>query len=251
MEHRVYPIDRHTWRIEEYDAASSVYMYLLEGTRESVLIDTGFGMINIKEIVQMLTKLPVFVINTHGHFDHTGGNSLFSKVYQHEADVVVYHSHNSKKMQQLFPQYVFSKPLEKITAIHDGDVFDLGARTLEVIHSPGHSIGSICILDREQRWLFTGDTCCKADVLLNLDCCTTVEKYMKTIQKLKTLSCYFDVTWPAHHSAPVDPEILDRFFNLAKLLCQGEKIGETIETVFGPAKRLAVDDIGIIYLKVK
>ena len=87
MEYRIFEIDERTWRIEEYDENNSVYMYLLTGKRGAALIDTGFGMIDIREVVSTLTKLPVFVINTHGHFDHTGGNPLFDEIHIHPADM--------------------------------------------------------------------------------------------------------------------------------------------------------------------
>lgn len=225
---------------------TSVYMYLLEGEREAALIDTGVGMIDLKKIVQSLTALPLLVLNTHGHFDHTGGNTSFDRVYLHEADKEAYRVHY--KMQEQFPQYTFRTPKGDILSMRDGDSFDLGGRTLEVIHTPGHTIGSVCVLDRERRWLFTGDTCCKADVLLNLDYCTTVEEYLGTIRKLQVLQQQYDVTWPAHYAVPVEPSVLDQFLEAGQMLCEGKARGERIDTALGPCERLPFQDIGIVYL---
>ena len=206
MEYRIFTLDAHTWRIEECDAVTSTYMYLLEGNKEAMLIDTGVGIIDVREVVRSLTLLPVSVLNTHGHFDHVGGNSLFDVVYMHEADKELYQMQCGEFRQRYFPQYSYRKMKDTIKWIKDGAVFDLGGRTLEVIHAPGHSVGSICILDVEHQWLFTGDTCCKADVLLNLDYSTTVEEYADTIRHLQKYRPRFVTTWPGHHSVPVEPE---------------------------------------------
>ncbi len=62
MNCRIFPIDERTWRIEEYDGTHSVYMYLLAGRERAVLIDTGFGTIDLSGEVHKLTALPVEVI---------------------------------------------------------------------------------------------------------------------------------------------------------------------------------------------
>ena len=116
MEYRIFEIDERTWRIEEYDENNSVYMYLLTGKRGAALIDTGFGMIDIREVVSTLTKLPVFVINTHGHFDHTGGNPLFDEIHIHPADMEVYRAHSGENAKA-FPN-VYISPAQRE---HGGD----------------------------------------------------------------------------------------------------------------------------------
>ena len=93
MEYRIEELDSKTWLIEEFDANTSVYMYLLEDTEKAVLIDTGIGTLPLDAIVKKLTDRPTVVINTHGHFDHTGGNSLFKDVYMNENDRDVYKLH--------------------------------------------------------------------------------------------------------------------------------------------------------------
>ena len=77
MDYRVVQMDEHTWRIEEFDDTSSVYMYLLEGSERAMLLDSGLGMIPLDEITAELTLLPVDVLATHAHLDHIGGNSFF------------------------------------------------------------------------------------------------------------------------------------------------------------------------------
>lgn len=250
MNSRVFPLDAHTWRIEEYNETSSVYMYLLEGEEKAVLIDAGFGVINVREIAETLTGLPISVISTHGHIDHIGGNALFETVFMHEADQGVYQLHSGALAKEKFSGMPVSLHRGKtdITLIQNGAQFDLGGRTLQIIHVPGHTLGSICILDVERRWLFTGDTCCKADVLLNLDFCTTVAEYLETIRNLQTMRPLFDVTWPGHHTVPVEPAILDQFEEACAAICDGTAIGTAQQTPFGNALHLSYRDIGITYL---
>lgn len=59
---------------------------MLCGQKSAVLIDTGLGVSNIKEIVDQLTGLPVMVITTHVHWDHIGGHKYFDNIAVHEAE---------------------------------------------------------------------------------------------------------------------------------------------------------------------
>lgn len=92
-----------TWLIEENPGTgAAVYMYLLEGTHEALLIDTGYGSFPLKETVRELTDLPVTVILTHGHLDHIGGSAAFDRVLLHEGDGECYRLHAGKKERELF-----------------------------------------------------------------------------------------------------------------------------------------------------
>lgn len=240
MNYRITPLDETSWRIEEYDDANSAYFYLLAGTDRALLLDTGFGTVDVRSIVEGLTPLPLTVVNSHAHFDHIGANYQFDTVYLHPADEALYRLHRSRLPHD--------HPMtERLLPLAEGDRFDLGGRTLEVIEAPGHSLGSICLLDVERRRLFTADTCCKADVLLCLEYCGTVAQYAATIHKLQGMQDRFDITWPSHHAVPVENGILDQFAHAADLLLRGEDLGQPYPTPFGTFTRLAWGDIGIVY----
>ena len=99
--------------------------------------------------------------------------------------------------------------------MEEGDVFDLGNRTLEIIETPGHSPGSVSILDREHRWLFTGDTCCQADVLLQIEYSQSPEVYLKSINKLIERESQYD----KHGRDIINGQLKRRLFiNFMKLL---------------------------------
>lgn len=90
MNYRVIPMDAQTWRIEEIAQPVDSYMYLLTGSEKAMLIDTGYGGIDLPRVVGELTSLPVMVVNTHYHGDHVGGNPYFTEIYMHSADRDLY-----------------------------------------------------------------------------------------------------------------------------------------------------------------
>jgi ferrochelatase len=71
------------WRIDDHGNDN---LYLIEGTKQALLVDTGLGVGKLSEFVKTLTTLPVVVVNTHGHGDHAGGNNFFASAYVHPLD---------------------------------------------------------------------------------------------------------------------------------------------------------------------
>ena len=136
------------------DFDSNIY---ITGT---TVIDTGTGL-NFTRLMDMLKMMGKkfedfeWVINTHGHFDHVGGDGFFfdAKIAIHEADADVV----EKGDQELSFADFFDgnmKPHKVERRLKDGD--EIGG--LKVIHTPGHSPGSICLYDEKNRILFSGDT---------------------------------------------------------------------------------------------
>lgn len=66
------------------------HCYLLCGTKRALLIDTGLGVANIKEVVDKLTTLPIFVVTTHVHWDHIGGHQYFENIGVHILEKIGY-----------------------------------------------------------------------------------------------------------------------------------------------------------------
>lgn len=137
-----------TWQIE----SSGDYCYLVEGSEQAVLIDTGYGCGNIRSFAQSLTKKPVkYAVNTHDHFDHTAGNGYFEAVYM---------SAETAELATLpFPSFAgieFPRDYQK-RIVEEGDVISLGGRDLLVFKTPDHAVGSILLLDSRDGILFCGD----------------------------------------------------------------------------------------------
>jgi hydroxyacylglutathione hydrolase len=208
------------WRINDHDNDN---IYLVEGDEKALLIDTGIGTGDLAKYVKTITQLPVIVVNTHGHPDHMGGNFQFLKVYAHPLDfeLIKYFSSEDKS--------TFEVPsLEPIRA---GDEFDLGHRKLEVIEVPGHTKGSIVLLDAENKLLFAGDNN-NALVWLFLDECLPLEIYLQTLQKLNERAGEFNSILPGHG------DVLEKSFINEQIICaqkiiSGECQGEKYETFAG------------------
>lgn len=183
-----------TWLIAEPGHVNS---WLLAGDDRAVLVDTGLGICPIRPVAESLTDRPVSVVNTHSHVDHVLGNDEFEEIAIHElgaagleagppaellaeymdyaqrliADAEAYraldrrtfHLLNDESEPRPFPDgfdpatFAF-KPSRATALLHDGDRIELGGRTLEVIHTPGHSVDGICLLDDREGVLVAGDT---------------------------------------------------------------------------------------------
>ena len=249
MKYCVEKLDEGTWLIAEGEGSTGVYMYLLEGDREAVLIDTGMGTIPLDEIIRTLTDKPISVILTHGHVDHIGSSGLFEIVYMNPKDRELYKLHGSPQMRSLFTKEKVNPltPVERLIPIQEGQIFDLGGRTLRIIDTPGHTVGCVSILDVERRWLFTGDTCCRAHVLLQMDYNAGLEAYQKSIEKLLSLEGEYDITWPGHHGKPVGKDTIRDFYEATELLLTGKEAGREVELPMGKSRLFEYKGIGIEY----
>ncbi|MDR2822874.1 MAG: MBL fold metallo-hydrolase [Acholeplasmatales bacterium] len=211
------------------------FCYLLIGKKKALLIDTGIGLKNISKIVKKITDKEIIVVNTHGHIDHIGSNSYFKEVHIHEKDVDVYNFQNSSIFRKYFiskikfPLSLFAKKLKKpiesnLITIDDTKVFELGDRSIKVIHTPGHTPGSICLLDEGSKTIYGGDTLVPILVLLNLDYSLTPEIFLSSMEKLDNYRDKFEYIYPGHHSTDTKKDIIDNYINAAKdaILKKGE-----------------------------
>ena len=140
-------------------------MFLIIGDQKVAMIDTGTGFqsdANLKSIDQILNGRTLdMVFLTHRHFDHVGGLSRIidryhPTVYAGEKDAEPLIAGDSEStMGTAFGGTI---PKMDVIAVRDGDEFDLGGHVLRIIETPGHTIGSICLLDTVSGALFSGDT---------------------------------------------------------------------------------------------
>ncbi len=128
--------------------------YLLCGKEKAALIDTLNGVEDLNEIARGLMDLPLIVINTHGHVDHIGCNIFFEEAWIHPADEALAWEH-FKYLEEVHRP--FGKKPCPFQYLQIGQVFDLGGLTLEVVSLAGHTPGSVGLLCREKRLMFTGD----------------------------------------------------------------------------------------------
>ncbi len=196
-------------------------IYLLLGTHTALLLDTGCGLFPIKPIVdELIGKRKLLVFNTHYHWDHPLGNVEFGEVYIHENEVefiskpydVSYFKDSPNEIVKVYEEQNFLiPPAEIINPLKDGDVFDLGEIGVEVIHCPGHSPGSICLLTSTGE-LFTSDVAYYGDQFLPkrkkipqvLD---TLLKLIKLCKNQKIMELF-----PSHRQSPCDLTLLSDLY---------------------------------------
>jgi len=134
------------------------YVIADEETKEGVVVDPGD---NVDEIFSFVEKNGIkikYIINTHCHFDHCGGNKKMKNLTNaelliHEKEKPVLDRMDTSA--QIWGFYVDRSP-EPDRYLKDGEILKLGNLTIEVIHTPGHSPGGICL--KIDSKVITGDT---------------------------------------------------------------------------------------------
>lgn len=170
----IYRVKGDTFALLEPFHMEEVISYLIVGSRSAVLFDTGMGIADIGAEIRRLTDLPVVVINSHGHYDHIGGNHLFDEVWVFDDEFeinLVEKGYDPDRCRSLFmmpgsymnlpPGFDLGDyrihPAKVTRRLHHLETIDLGDRSLTIHHTPGHSPGSICLHDSRHGFLFIGD----------------------------------------------------------------------------------------------
>lgn len=228
-------IDDDTYIISEYRHWEETHCYLLNGSEKSLLIDTGLGICNIRDEVVKLTDRPVCAVATHIHWDHIGGHKYFPEFYAHGEELNWLSGEFPLTMDTIREMVVDRCDLPEnydvntysffqgtpARILKDGDKIDIGGRSIEVLHTPGHSPGHMCFWEAERRYLFTGDLVYK-DTLFAYYPSTDPEAYLLSLEKLSALPA--ERVFPAHHSLNIEPEIIVRMRNAFRELKAENKL---------------------------
>ena len=188
----------------------------IRGRDRDLLIDTGMGIASLAQAAKDLFEKQLSVVLTHTHVDHAGGAHEFDTclVHQSEFDIISSASEQLPLETSLWPKdilammeedgplgdYVITaipsatfepkayrlKPAKPISVIGEGDRVDLGDRSFEVLHLPGHTPGSIGLWEESTGTLFSGDAVYDAQLLDELPG-SDKEVYLKTMERLLEL----------------------------------------------------------------
>ncbi len=192
-----------TWRIED----EGVRFFLLTGNKKALLIDSGMQIHNAKEIAEQLVSLPVELLNTHTDPDHIGSNAEFESFYMHPAEASNYYN-TQKKTGNFIP-------------VESGNIIDLGNRRLEIISIPGHTPGSIAILDVGNRVLYSGDTV-QDGLIFMFGVQREIHAYIHSLKKLEAFKDRFDVIYPSHGTIPVFPDLIPQLYQSSLEILTGK-----------------------------
>lgn len=231
---RVTQLDENRYRI--YDPLG-VHTDLFTGKEKALLFDTGYGFRNLKKEVDKITNLPLYVVNSHGHVDHSLGNADFEgEIYIHPDDMAVCRDHHGEYRKRLAIAYAggardfftgekvhaigedfdekayLQRSFGNLIPVREGHIFDLGGLTLEVIHLPGHTPGSIGLLYKEKKILYAGDAA-NNDLWLFMKEACPLSVYIKTLKKAMALD--FETIIISHYPAPLPGKVLEDYLDTA------------------------------------
>jgi glyoxylase-like metal-dependent hydrolase (beta-lactamase superfamily II) len=240
-----------------------VCSWLIRGNERSVLLDTGLGVADIAAAVAAVSAGPVEVVNSHSHFDHVGGNALFEQRAIHRlggpllaagcppdllaayatasagirsrwdalkaADGAGFHVLGPDEEVRPWPPPGFDPAEWRIEAppptqlLDEGDVIELGARSLRVLHTPGHSPDHICLLDEEAGILFAQDQAYYGPHLLYFED-SSIEEWARSLRRLaEEVQPQVRVVYCAHCLRPaVPPRLLTELADAAEAVIAGE-----------------------------
>jgi hydroxyacylglutathione hydrolase len=187
------------------------HVYLIKGEAKNVLIDTGTAA-GFPVLKGRLAELSLgvrdidLIILTHEHYDHIGATAFF-----HRTAVVAAHrlAGNKVELQDEFVTFKkyrdqSSKPFWVDIWLEDGSVIDLGNYELEVIHTPGHTSGCICLYEPQAGFLFTGDTVFAGGTLSEIAVGGNVSDYVNSVRRLNNLK--MKQLFPGHGKVSRTPD---------------------------------------------
>jgi glyoxylase-like metal-dependent hydrolase (beta-lactamase superfamily II) len=178
----------------------------VRGRERDLLVDSGMGVVSLRQQVALLAERPVLAVASHTHFDHIGSHHEFAERAVHAAeadilacprrectlaDIYVRDAADGKFFAMLPPPPYRSDSYEVTPApatrlLRDGDVIDLGDRHFQVIHLPGHSPGGIALWEAASGVLFSGDTVYDGP-LIDDAYHSNVDDYLHSMTRLRQL----------------------------------------------------------------
>ena len=220
-------VSEHIIRISD---GSGVCEYLITGKNKALLVDTGYGIGDLKGFVDTLTDKPVVVYITHGHVDHAAGSYQFDEVHISEYDLGLLGkqcslefrkqiiNHNLPDLEDSDFQPVRTQPY---MGIKDKEIVDLGDVHVLMIHVPGHTHGTFVPLILEDRVVIFGDAT-GVGTLINLEHSTSASTYLESLRYLKTFESLYDTVLRQHGTCVSEKKILDENIENCELILESK-----------------------------
>jgi glyoxylase-like metal-dependent hydrolase (beta-lactamase superfamily II) len=249
----VYKVEPGVFAIYEPHQAEEVISYLIVGTKQALLFDTGMGIGDIHNLVSRMTSRPIVVLNSHTHNYHVGGKWQFEFVFGMDTAFTRTNAKGSRDdaQSELAPDMVCgdlpknfnrasyaTKPWKISMTVHDGFKINLGGRTVEIIATPGHTPDAICLLDRANGLLFTGDTYYPAPIWLYRPE-TDLDAYVASVKRIAALEPQIKLVLGAHNVPVAEPSVLPKLVSAIEAVRAGkgevkpEGDGKIIQTFDG------------------
>jgi glyoxylase-like metal-dependent hydrolase (beta-lactamase superfamily II) len=239
----VYKVRPGVFAIYEPHQSEETIGYLIVGTKQALLFDTGMGIANVHKVVTELTSRPVVVLNSHTHDDHVGGNWQFNFVFGMDTAFTRTNAKGSREDAQAeiapgeicgdlpkgFDAKAYAtKPWHISMFVHDGFKINLGGRTVEIIATPGHTPDAISLIDRDNGLLFTGDTYYPGPIWLFRPE-TDLDAYVASVKKLAALAPQVNLVLGAHNVPVAYPSVLPKLVTAIEDVRAGKVEGKPID----------------------
>jgi glyoxylase-like metal-dependent hydrolase (beta-lactamase superfamily II) len=244
----VYKVAPQVFALYEPHQSEETISYLIVGTKQALLFDTGMGIADLHSVVRRLTSRPIVILNSHTHDDHVGGNWQFNFVYGMDEDFTRNNAKGSREDAQaeiasgevcgelpknFNPKAYATKPWHISGFVHDGFKINLGGRTLEIVATPGHTPDGICLLDRANGLLFTGDTYYPAPIWLFRPE-TDLAAYVASVKRIAALAPELKLVLGAHNVPVAQPSVLPRLVGAIEAV----RAGKGTSKPAGPGKEV-------------
>ena len=138
--------------------ATNLYVLGDEATREAIAIDTAMPCLEwVQEELAAREWTLKLIVSTHGHWDHIGDNA---RVAEHTGALIAAHPLDAHRLTNPSGRWLPFEIPPSVPAVElqEGGEIRFGSLRLEVLHTPGHTEGSVCLVDRENGRLYSGDT---------------------------------------------------------------------------------------------
>jgi glyoxylase-like metal-dependent hydrolase (beta-lactamase superfamily II) len=233
-----------TWAISDHGLDAFFYV---SGESSALLIDTGFGFGDLKAMARELDDKPLHLVLTHGHPDHGNGAWQFNEVFLGREESDTLHDYCSAQVRACMVDEILDRhdaetarligegfdrkrwaaaPLPPVKPVEAGYIFDLGGRKLEVVPLPGHTPGSIGLLDRDKRLLFSGDAVHSGQIWLQMPESSTLAEFHRMLVGLAPQRAAFDWLLWGHSQDPAPAALIDDLITGVADLLAGRRKGE-------------------------
>ncbi len=238
-------ISEHLYIVQEsYCDTSSLTLGLVIGEKYAALIDSGLGAVDgLRSYAEALTDKPILCLVTHGHPDHAGGAVQFDHIYMNGLDEpelkwgltkerrlgdLVDFSDNNQEVLDYAKEHCVDCSDFHYENMEDRMKFDLGGVTLEALAMPGHTPGSVAILNRGEQYIFTGDAVSESLMLTGYER-ERIESSYRGLSRMVSICSEMKnpVIWAAHYAEPVPLQLAVDLQDACRDILNGDVANDT------------------------
>lgn len=220
------------------DGMGDPWMYLIVGPEKAMLIDTSFGLGNLRGLVDEITGgMEIILVNTHASYDHSYGNAGFERAYCHEYCKpyiekqlsphlwdYLFDEHGKGKWADFPREDIVPYKPHEVIGVPNGHLFDLGGgHQVELVFLPGHQAGHAGFLDHKNRILFCGDAFISmrvgiggAGAEMPYREYATVRAFRDELEKLARRTGEFDSLFPGHFIVDIKSEVVPNMLEVCR-----------------------------------